>query len=365
MPIASEDLKYIAKLTLSKQLSKTPVDQLRRDHPFLGALLRDRQNFLGGKSLSQTVIKDYGSNFTNAKGESPIVFNKRQPTDMAEFDWTRATDSLYLSHDALKTNGITVKEGRRGDYRMTSDEKVQLANMLNDATYVLKEGFLENLDAHLHLNGAQAADCIAGLDALVATDPTKGIVGGFDRSTAKFWRNNAATGVKVENLRRVMEQQWRACIKHGGRPNFIMAGGNFIDAYADAVKLVQNTDAASPDRVDLGLASKSGTDTGCFFKGVPIVYNSTFDRLDEIFPSETIKWVDRCYMLNLDCIKYHDDGFDLVEPTRPYNILALYQMMIVRYSMSLKRANAHSVISIEAASGQSAATGGQGEDTGS
>lgn len=353
MPIATEDLKYLAKLTLSKQLSKTPVDQIKRDHPFLAELLKDRKNFLGGKSITQTVTKDYGSNFTNAKGESPIVFNKRQPTDMAEFDWTRATDSLYIPHDSLKTNGITVKEGRRGDYRMTQDEKVQLSSLLADSTNALKEGFLENLDVHLHLNGSQAADCIAGLDALVSTDPTKGTVGGFDRSTQTFWRNNAAIGVKPENLRRVMEQQWRACIKHGGRPTFIMAGGNFIDAYADAVKLVQNTNAGTPDRVDLGLASKSGTDTGCFFKGIPIVYNSTFDRLDEVFTSEKVKWVDRCYMLNMEQLKYFDDGFDLVEPTRPYNILALYQMMIVRYSMVLKRANAHSVISIEAAAGAS------------
>lgn len=362
MPIATEDLKYLAKLTLSKQLSKTPVDQVKRDHPFLAELLKDRKNFLGGKSITQTVIKDYGSNFTNAKGESPIVFNKRKPTDMAEFDWTRATDSLYISHDELKTAGITVKEGRRGEYQMTQDEKVQLTNVLADNTYSLKEGFLENLDVHLHLNGAQAADCIAGLDALVATDPTKGTVGGFDRTTATFWRNNAAIGIKPEKLRRVMEQQYRLCIKHGGRPNFIMAGGNFIDAYADAVKLVQNTNAATPDRVDLGLASKSGTDTGCFFKGIPIVYNSTFDRLDEVFTSEKIKWADRCYMLNMDRLKYHDDGFDLVEPTRPYNILALYQMMIVRYSMTLTRANAHSVLSIEASTSGNSDSGSSDDD---
>ena len=110
MPIATEDLKYLAKLTLSKQLSKTPVDQIKRDHPFLAELLKDRKNFLGGKSITQTVTKDYGSNFTNAKGESPIVFNKRQPTDMAEFDWTRATDSLYIPHDSLKLTVLPLKK---------------------------------------------------------------------------------------------------------------------------------------------------------------------------------------------------------------------------------------------------------------
>ena len=200
MPIASEDLAYLAKLTLSDQLKKTPVDQLKTERPLLGMLLRDRKNFLGGKSISQTVIKDYGSNFTNAKGESPITFNKRTPTDMAEFDWTRATDAYYIAHDTLKQNGITVKEGKRGECRMSSYEKVQLANILSDTAYALKEGFLENLDAHLHLNGAQAADCIPGLDALIATDPTTGTVGGFDRSAATWWRNNANLNIAPANI---------------------------------------------------------------------------------------------------------------------------------------------------------------------
>lgn len=348
MPIASDDLKYLARLTLAKQLSSTPIDLLKRDLPLLGALLRGKKNFLGGKTLAQTLIKDYGSNFKNAKGEDPITFNKRKPTDMAEFDWTRATDALYIAHDDLKTNGITVKEGKRGDYKMTSDEKVKLADLLDDNTHALKEGFLQNLDLSLHQNGTQDVDCIPGLDALVSTTPETGTVGGFDRATSKWWRNNAAIGIDPTALKRTMEQQFRACIKHGGRPDFIIAGGNFIDAYADSITLTQNTNAASPDRVDVGLASKSGTDTGCFFKGIPIVYNPTFDVLDEKNPSETVKWSDRCYMLNLNFLKYFDDGFDLVEPTRPYNILALYQMMIVRYSMVLKRADAHSVMSIKA-----------------
>ncbi len=349
MPIASEDLTYLAKLTLSQQLSKTPVDQLKRDRPFLAMLLRDRKNFLGGKSLAQTVMKDYGSNFTNAKGEDAIVFNKRKPTDMAEFDWTRATDNFYIAHDTLKQNGITVKEGKRGDFRMTSDEKVQLANILQDTTYALREGFFENLDYHLHMNGTQGADCIAGLDALIATDPTTGTVGGFNRATTTWWRNNADTAIDPATIRRQMEKQFRLCVKHGGRPNFIIAGGNFIDAYADAITLTQNTDARSPDRVDLGLASRNGTDTGCFFKGIPIVYDPCFDILDEKNPSEAVKWADRCYMINTDCIKYHDDGFDLVDPVRPHNVLAYYQMMIVRYSLTLKRANAHSVMALESA----------------
>ena len=351
MPIASEDLAYLAKLTLSDQLKKTPVDQLKTERPLLGMLLRDRKNFLGGKSISQTVIKDYGSNFTNAKGESPITFNKRTPTDMAEFDWTRATDAYYIAHDTLKQNGITVKEGKRGECRMSSYEKVQLANILSDTAYALKEGFLENLDAHLHLNGAQAADCIPGLDALIATDPTTGTVGGFDRSAATWWRNNANLNIAPANLRRAMEQTWRACIRHGGRPSFIIAGANFIDAYADAVQLVQNTNAGSPDRVDLGLASKSGTDTGCFFKGIPIVYDPTFDRLDELDEEAAIKWSDRCYFINPDLLKYHDDGFDLVDPVRPYNVLAYYQMMIVRYSLTLVRANGNAVLSVAAGVG--------------
>ena len=37
---------------------------------------------------------------------------------------------------------------------------------------------------------------------------------------------------------------------------------------------------------------------------------------------------------------------DIVSPSRPYNILALYQMVNLRLALVLKRANAHSVLSI-------------------
>ena len=78
------------------------------------------------------------------------------------------------------------------------------------------------------------AGMMTGLDALVSLTPETGVVGGIDRETATYWRNNAATAIAATTagaLATAMEGQWRRCIRNGGSPDFILAGSAFIDAH--------------------------------------------------------------------------------------------------------------------------------------
>lgn len=346
MAISTEDLAQLGKIALNQYVRDAVVDQVTRDRPFLNFLLKGRDKFLGAKEgVVLNVRKGLDSNFQWGYGDSAIEFRARHTTDQVTYKWARATDTLSISHDRLFGAGIHVVEGKSGQYHLEQNERVQLVNLINEQATALQEGFFQSLDRELHRSGTSSADAIVGLDALVSTTPAKGTVGGLDAATATYWRNGADLDIAAADLPEHMEKMWRNCARYGGStPDFILAGSDFIDAYRTCITVTQNADAGSVKRVDVGTGK--GIETGLYFKGIPITWDPAFEDLDEVETTATTKWAKRCYFLNSKRMKYQDDGMQVVTPVRPYNILAMYQMCIVRSVLTMSQRNAHAVMSI-------------------
>lgn len=347
MPISVGDLAELAKVSLDEYLRNMPVDQIGTERPLLKKLMAGRKTFLGAKqNVVENIRKDYGSNFAWAYGEDAVAFNKRNTTEQAAFPWRRAVDGLYLDYDRLFGNGIKVREGDRGAYKLEQNEKIQLLNLLDEQMESLREGFMQKLDLELHRDGTADTDAIAGLDALVSIAPATGVIGGLDRATALYWRNYAETGISVAavgTLAQKMEAAWRKCIKNGGSPDFILAGGAFIDAYRKEITVTQNAQAGSVKMLDVGVGS--GTNTGLYFKGVEIIWDPQFEELDAL-ETPLVPWEKRCYFLNCKFLKMRDDDMDIVTPVRPHDTLAMYAMVNLRAALSLSRSNAQAVLAI-------------------
>ncbi|CAL62413.1 Hypothetical protein HEAR2280 [Herminiimonas arsenicoxydans] len=349
MPISAPDLAALGKVSLDEFMRNTPVDQIGVEHPLLKKLMSKRKLFLGAKqNVTVQIRKAYDTNFAWAYGETTVGFNKRDKGEQAAFPWRRAVDGFYIDYDTLFGNGIKVREGDRGQYKLEQNEKVQLVNLLNENMEQFRLGFMEKLDIELHRNGTASTDAVTGLDGLIAIAPATGIVGGLDRATAVYWRNNFTTAIASTTagaLATAMELQWRKCIRTGGMPDFILAGSAFIDAYRQygIQGITQNTDAGSVKRLDAGVGS--GVSTGLYFKGVEIIWDPNFETLDAL-DAPVIPWEKRCYFINTKHIELRDDDMDIVTPTRPHNVLALYQMINLRLALVLKKANAHSVMAI-------------------
>ena len=348
MPISNQDLQELAKVSLDDYLRNIPIDQIATERPLLKKLMAGRKQFLGAKqNVVENIRKSYGSNFGWAYGEDAVVFNKRNTTEQAAFPWRRAVDGLYLDYDRLFGNGIKVREGARGEFKLEQNEKVQLVNLLDEQMDSLKEGFMAKLDLELHRDGTQDVDAITGLDTLVSIAPATGVVGGLDRATALYWRNYAETAIASTTaglLAERMELAWRKCIKNGGSPDFILAGGKFIDAYRTySVTVTNRAESGSVKRIDAGVGS--GVNTGLYFKGVEIIWDPQFEELDAL-DTPVVPWEKRCYFLNTKHIKYRDDDMDIVTPIRPHDVLAMYAMVNLRAALSINRANAQAVLSI-------------------
>ncbi len=347
MPISSEDLKEAAKVALDDYLRNAPVDQIAVAHPFLKACKAKRIPFHGAKeAIVESVRKDYDSHFQWTYGIKPVEFNKRHTTELARFPWKVAVDGLYLEKDRLMAAGIDVREGERGKYKLAQNERVQLINLLVEQREALRLGFQEKLDLELHRVGIHSPDAITGLDALVSTIPDKSVIGGLDRAKMAWWRNYAHTDISTQNkgdLSEAMALAWRHCILHGGTPNLILAGSAFLDAYRNEITVVQNADAGHVKTLDAGVGK--GASTGLYYKGVEVVWDPNFETLDTL-EAPLIPWEKRCYFLNMNHLKYYDNGLSVVTPVRPHDIRALYVMLELSCVLTTNRSNAHAVLTI-------------------
>jgi hypothetical protein len=93
------------------------------------------------------------------------------------------------------------------------------------------------------------------------------------------------------------------------------------------------------------ISTGTGSETGLFFKGVPIVWDPVFSTLDTLeAPASSLLWEKRCYFLNTKHMKYEDDGMAVYNPPPPHNVRATYTSLDLRCALKTTRRNAHALI---------------------
>ena len=356
MPFTSEEIQTAGKTALDYYLKNKPIDQVGTERPLLKKLTTVKKAFPGAKQyIVEQLRKSYGSNFQWFNGSEVVTYNKRKNIEQASFAWHSAHDGFALDEDRLIQNGITLIEGKGG--KATGAEVMQLTNLLEEETEALRMGFEEKFDQALHLDGTQDDDAIAGLDSLISLTPAVGTVGGIDASVAAnaYWRNHAATGLTVTtttgDILDKMEIAWRACIRNGGRPDFILVGSDFIDGLRNFMLKTYgqvNYQAMSQKAVEAGGGHDSGVGTGLYFHGVELTWDPVFADLDAAYAPGTA-WEKRCYFLNTRHMRLRPvEGQDMItrKPPRAYDKYEYYWGMTWRGAPTTNRRNAHAVLAI-------------------
>ncbi len=98
---------------------------------------------------------------------------------------------------------------------------------------------------------------IGGLQILVSSSPTSGIIGGIDRSAWSFWRNqvfsglnNGGAAVTTANIQSYMNRLWVQQVRGADRPDLIVADNNFYRLYLESLQAIQRI--ASEDKAMIG-----------------------------------------------------------------------------------------------------------------
>lgn len=353
MALTGSDLQTAGYLAIDYYLKNPPRDSINTKHPLLDFLRKKKKAFPGGKeyAICQVRMSD-SSNYQNYSGDDQVTYNKKDTVRQASYPWYANHDGFGLSEDDLFANGITLVDdrgGKAGPRENAKSEIVQLTNIVTEHTETLRLGYINQWDTEFHLSGSQSAKAVPGLDFLVSTTPTTGVVGGLDRSVNSWWQNLATTGINTGTqgtLINDMEIMWRNLTRYGSHtPDFILAGDAFIDAMrADAkgdLTRYVSVDQKGGYNMDAGV-------TGLSFHGVPVVWDPMATALDSTY-APTIPWSKRCYMLNSDSF-YHwvADGHDMTvrNPPRVYDRYVTYWGIESKYALGLSQSNCNGVLSI-------------------
>lgn len=384
--LAAADITQLGYVALQNYLKNKPIDQVAVQRPLLKKLMSGKKTWGGGKeNIVEQIRTGYDNNFewfgdTSLNTSDTVSFNTRDTVRQAYYPWNSAHDGFQFSEDYLIGNGILIGDSQ-SPRNSSAAGLVQLTNVFNESMEVLRLGFEEILDQSLHLDGtitvgggtSTANKAINGLDFIVPCVSHTGTVGGIDRASNTFWRNqidmgaglNVTTGSDYGNgypgdeLLTPMHVMWRACQRNGGSPDFILAGTDFIKSYeaaADAKEsryAVQPGSSSAPWNMDPSIENKDwGTFTGLYFQGVPIMLDPVFQDLDAISGAKdsnglTVDWEKRCYFLNTKHLTLRPiEGNDMIarKPPREHTSYNYYWGMTWRGSLTANRCNCHGVI---------------------
>lgn len=349
MPMTQAQLLLGANYQLETYAKGDPVDQINHDRPLMKWFVDNSiPSIFSNGIFNEKVRISNDSNYQNYTGDDQVTYNRKDTVRKAPYQHYEAHDGFALNETELANNGIVMTDD--SDATPTEAETTQIVNILKENYATLKLGFQENWDIEVHLDGSQSPLSVPGLDLIVSTTPTTGVVGGIDAATALYWRNNANMAINTGTagtLTAAMETTYRACTQYGGMaPDFYVCGSAFYDAYRKDAEQTVNRQIIIP--------GKGGTDldasiSGVFFKGKPLVWDPTFDALDAKLGAITYPWAKRCYFLNSKTIKLRPfKGRWMIsrKPSRIYDRYTHYFGITADYGLTCNKRNANAVLSI-------------------
>lgn len=352
MSFNAEQLAYGGRAAIDFYLKNDPIDQVNTARPLLKKLMAGRKAYAGGLQYVVEQLREANdNNFQGYFGDGQVTYNRKRTLHQAKYEWGSFHDGFGLNEDELTQNGITLTDDRMSV--PTDAEKVQLTNLIKENTETLKLGFQEGMDLMLHRDGTQDSDEIAGLDHLIALDPTSQTVGGIDTSSKTYFRNHFSTDISQANLLDEMEDAWRECIRYGGEaPNFLLAGEVFIDTYrgaaTSAVSREVQVTAERNRGVNVDASIGSGVSTGLYFKGVEIIWDPVFDVLDTA-DSPADEWNSRCYFINTKYLTLRPIKGHWMVPRRPprvYDRYTHYWATTAKAAFTTGKRRAHAVLTV-------------------
>lgn len=349
MPVTQAQLLAGASYQLESYATEDPIDQFTTDRPFAKWLIANKvETVFGNGIFNEKVRFTNDSNYQNYTGDDEVDYNRKDTVRLAPFQHYEAHDGFALNETELANNGVIITDDRNAV--LAEAERIQIVSKLKENRATLKEGFQENWDIEMHLDGQQSTKAAPALDLLVSTTPTVGVIGGIDASTATYWQNNVNLGITTAtpgNLVDEMEQTWRACMTYGGSvPDAIFCGAAFLDAFRRDARAVQDINVTASSSGGVSLDPSTGM---LRFHGVPVVWDPSFEKLDQIVGVITYPWTKRCYFLNSKHYKMRPfKGRWMVQrqPERVYNRYTHFFALTSDYGVTIKKRNSMAVLSI-------------------
>lgn len=229
--MASPNLSEIVTTTLRNR-SKKLADNVS-DNTALLMRLKEKgkiKAFSGGRTIVQEL--EYAENATYKRYSGYEVLNI-SPSDVftaAEFEIKQAAVAVSIS----------------GLEQLQNSGKEALIDLLESRINNAERTMVNNLSADIYSDGtANGGKQIGGLQLLVADAPTTGTVGGINRATWSFWRNQTydfsdeSVTAGNDTIQTAMNTLWLKCKRNTDAPDLIVADDTYFRYYWESLQNIQ------------------------------------------------------------------------------------------------------------------------------
>jgi len=230
--MASPGLSEIVTTTLRNR-SGVLADNMSKNNALLYRL--DKRGKVKPVSGGRTIVQEleYAENSTYQRYSGYELLNV-SPSDVisaAEYDWKQASVAVTIS-------GLE-------QYQNSGEDAIidLLESRINNAEKTMRN----NLSADMYSDGtASSGKQIGGLQLLVADVPTSGTVGGINRASYTFWRNQAfsattdgGSAASTANIQRYMNTLYQRTTRQTDKVDLIIADTNYYNFYLNSLQAIQ------------------------------------------------------------------------------------------------------------------------------
>lgn len=305
--------------TTLNNYKKSITDNILNNHP-LFSKLQQKGNVIkesGGASFVEKI--SYASNGTVQSQGEYDTFNTT-PQDVL-------TEALFTQKMITGTLTLTGLESKR------NAGKERIVPLMDAKMKVLQASLQNELGSQVYGDGTGSnGKDIGGLQLLIADDPTSGTVGGIDRATYPFWRNQLydfsveGPTASATTIQAAMDALYLRCqVQAGESPDLIAADSVYFTYYNSALVTIQ--------RITTDARAASGF-SALAYRGAEVFY-------DNECPASHMYFINTKHVF----LKYLGDAlFEVGEASKPVNQDSSIMPLIFVGNMTIDNSRVHGVI---------------------
>lgn len=196
----------------------------------------------GGRTIVQEMEYAENGTFKRYSGYEALNISPSDVFTAAEFNYAQAAVAISIS----------------GLEEIQNSGEEAIIDLLESRISNAERTLVNNIALDCYSDGtADGGRQIGGLQLLISSSPTSGVVGGIDRSAWSFWRNQKFSGlsdggaaVTAANIQSYMNRLYVKLVRGADQPDLVVADNNYYRLYLESLQAIQRI--ASEDKAMAG-----------------------------------------------------------------------------------------------------------------
>ncbi len=292
MAQVNSSVEEIAALAIESRRRKLANNT--EENNALLAFLRKAGNvdpFSGGRTIYEEIDFDGNTTYKSYSGFEQLDVSPTEVFSVFEFSIKQAAASFSIS--GLQSLQVSGKEG--------------LIDLVKARLTQTERTFMNGHSADIYSDGTgSSGKQIGGLQSLIADTPTSGTVGGIDRATYTWARNQFYRGVtdggaavSAANIVTYYNRLYASCVRGSDMPTLLVSDDTYFNFYEDAVQSIQRITSDKEGGYGFPM---------CYYKGHPHVLDGGYNGSA---PSA------HTYMIDTNAIRYRPHVRRNIVPLEP------------------------------------------------